>query len=58
MLNSSEYNIQIIPCKAKRSERTAWIADHNFVSPTYQNELKRQIFELKKNLGLINENNR
>jgi RHS repeat-associated protein len=41
--NDPNYNIRFIPCKSSWREKTLFIADHGFMKPTYQTDLKANI---------------
>ncbi|MBX9745008.1 MAG: hypothetical protein K2X08_07360, partial [Chlamydiales bacterium] len=46
-MNNPDYDVRIVPCISSRSDRNLWIADHGFLSPTYQKAWKDRITYLK-----------
>lgn len=48
-MNHPDYDVRILPCISKNSDKNFWIADHGFFSPTYQEAWKGHIIQLKQN---------
>ncbi len=49
--NDSEYNIRMVPCRSKTSQKTAFFADHAYLGKTYQAEQLWYITDLRKQNG-------
>ncbi len=52
------YNVQLIPCLSSWREKTLYIADHAFMSPTYENAVKDNVLDLKYKYGFYDYQNR
>jgi RHS repeat-associated protein len=41
---NQNYNVELVKCKATVNDKTLWYADHNFMSPTYQDVRKTMTY--------------
>lgn len=49
MMKNSDYKILVVPCIANPSEQTIYMADHNYLSPTYV-EARKDLMDYVKSL--------
>ena len=58
LLDNPNYDIQIVPCISKVSERSLYFADHAFMGKTYQTALKNQLDKFQTFYGFYDEKKR
>lgn len=56
--SSGNQNIRFAPNKSRFKDRIFGIVDHNFLSPTYQEELNYRISDMREGYGIYYKNNR